>query len=236
MKGKSKCKILKEIRAEIARANDIEWVTENCTHKGDCRGTCPKCEAEVRRLERALELRRRLGRGVVIAGISAGLITSAVSCTSEKSNGGASMMTDATEIMEKGSDMGTPTEGIEGMLEIGELPDTTELDSIPSLMGDYAITEDGTESIFELLGDVAFFLAEDFTRSEPVTYRATEGLFLMGFSDVDYTDDTDFNIPAGELFDVVGESESYGMYMISYGSQLFGIDKAGFELVAEKVK
>lgn len=145
-------------------------------------------------------------------------------------------MTDATEIMEKGPDMSAPTEGIEGMLEIGELPDTTELDSIPSLMGDYAITEDGTESIFELLGDVAFFLAEDFTRSEPVTYRAKEGLFLMGFTDVEYTDDTDFNIPAGELFDVVGESESYGMYMISYGSQLFGIDKAGFELVAEKVK
>ena len=42
--GKEKCRILKEIRAEIARANDIEWVVSECKHKGNCKGTCPKCE------------------------------------------------------------------------------------------------------------------------------------------------------------------------------------------------
>ena len=41
--GKEKCRILKEIRAEIARQNDIEWVTSECKHKGNCKGTCPKC-------------------------------------------------------------------------------------------------------------------------------------------------------------------------------------------------
>ena len=42
--GKEKCRILKEIRAEIAKANDIEWVTSECKHQGNCKGTCPKCE------------------------------------------------------------------------------------------------------------------------------------------------------------------------------------------------
>ena len=80
MKGKEKCKILKEIRAEIAKANDIKWVTENCTHKGDCRGTCPKCESEVRALERELERRRMLGKTVVLAGVSASLLVSTMGC------------------------------------------------------------------------------------------------------------------------------------------------------------
>ena len=53
--GKEKCRILKEIRAEIARQNGIAWTVESCAHKGNCRGTCPKCEAEVVALEKALE-------------------------------------------------------------------------------------------------------------------------------------------------------------------------------------
>lgn len=46
-RGKQTCKILKEIRRQIAEANDIEFVTSECRYKGDCLGTCPKCEAEV---------------------------------------------------------------------------------------------------------------------------------------------------------------------------------------------
>ena len=80
MKGKEKCKILKEIRAEIAKANGIEWVTENCTHKGECRGTCPTCESEVRALEREIERRRALGKTVALAGISASLLVSTMGC------------------------------------------------------------------------------------------------------------------------------------------------------------
>lgn len=45
-RGKQTCKILKEIRRQIAEANDIEFVTSECRYKGDCLGTCPKCEAE----------------------------------------------------------------------------------------------------------------------------------------------------------------------------------------------
>lgn len=73
-KGKTTCRILKEIRRQIAEANDIEYVVEECQYKGDCKGTCPKCEAEVRYLENQLHKRQMLGKAVVVAGLSLGVI------------------------------------------------------------------------------------------------------------------------------------------------------------------
>lgn len=71
---KQTCRILKEIRRQIAEANDIEFITSECRYKGDCPGTCPKCEAEVRYLERQLHARSLAGKAVALAGISAGMI------------------------------------------------------------------------------------------------------------------------------------------------------------------
>lgn len=68
---------MKEIRRQIAAANDIDWVVAECHYKGDCPGTCPKCEAEVRELEQALERRRLAGKAVSLLGISAGLLATA---------------------------------------------------------------------------------------------------------------------------------------------------------------
>ena len=73
-RGKQTCKILKEIRRQIAEANGIEFVTSECRYKGDCLGTCPKCEAEVRYLEQQLRSRSLAGKAVALAGISAGMI------------------------------------------------------------------------------------------------------------------------------------------------------------------
>ncbi len=70
-RGKQTCKILKEIRRQIAEANGIEFATSECRYKGDCLGTCPKCEAEVRYLEQQLRSRSLAGKAVAIAGISA---------------------------------------------------------------------------------------------------------------------------------------------------------------------
>ena len=69
--GKQICKILKEIRQQIAEANGIEFVTSECRYKGDCLGTCPKCEAEVRYLEQQLRARSLAGKAIALAGISA---------------------------------------------------------------------------------------------------------------------------------------------------------------------
>lgn len=88
--GKKKCKILKQIRQEIAKANDIEFVTSECKHKGDCKGTCPKCEDELRYLEKELRQRRDAGKRVSVASIVAGaLLTALPGCMLPKSNGGA---------------------------------------------------------------------------------------------------------------------------------------------------
>ena len=73
-RGKQTCKILKEIRGQIAEANDIEFITSECRYKGDCLGTCPKCDAEVRYLEQQLRARSLAGKAIALAGISAGMI------------------------------------------------------------------------------------------------------------------------------------------------------------------
>ena len=68
--GKRTCEILKDVRRKIAQENDIALVERECTHEGDCRGTCPYCESEVRYLERELSKRRALGKAVTVAGIA----------------------------------------------------------------------------------------------------------------------------------------------------------------------
>lgn len=72
-RGKSICNVLKTIRKQIAEANEIKYEPRECHHKGECRGTCPACEAEVRYIERQLDIRRQLGKAVALMGISAGL-------------------------------------------------------------------------------------------------------------------------------------------------------------------
>ena len=86
-RGKQTCKILKEIRQQIAMANGIEFATSECRYKGDCLGTCTKCEAEVRYLEQQLRARSLAGKAIALAGISAGMILmSGCSGTSTSSN------------------------------------------------------------------------------------------------------------------------------------------------------
>ena len=72
MKGKQICKALKEIRLNIAQANDIEYTPAECNHKGDCLGTCPQCEKELRYIERQLLRRQTLGKAAVVAGLALG--------------------------------------------------------------------------------------------------------------------------------------------------------------------
>ena len=74
MRGKQTCRILRQIRAEIARRNDIDLVIRECTFQGECRGTCPRCEQEVRYLEEQLQ------KGVALAGVAAGMIAALSGC------------------------------------------------------------------------------------------------------------------------------------------------------------
>lgn len=72
-RGRHTCNTLKAIRKQIAEANDIEYEPQECTHKGDCAGTCPACEAEVHYLESELLKRKKLGKKVAVAGIAMGM-------------------------------------------------------------------------------------------------------------------------------------------------------------------
>ena len=71
--GKHICNTLKTIRLDIARANGIEYQPRECHHEGDCAGTCPACESEMRYLEREIARRRTLGKAAIVAGVSMGL-------------------------------------------------------------------------------------------------------------------------------------------------------------------
>ncbi len=82
-RGKSTCKVLKEVRRKIADANDIPLQERECTHTGDCAGTCPYCESEVRYLERELSKRRALGKAVAVAGIALSAVSMTGCATSE---------------------------------------------------------------------------------------------------------------------------------------------------------
>ena len=83
-------------------------------------GNLPECEAEAKALERAINKRKKLGKKVVIAGISAGLIAVTVACEPIGSN---------------------KTSGLEG-----DIPatDTGTTDSADQLEGEVAGTDSTT--------------------------------------------------------------------------------------------
>lgn len=112
MRGKEKCKALKEIRRQIAEENDIPYVVSQCTHQGDCKGTCPRCEAELRYLERELAVRQGLGRAVAVVGISTSVCAGLTACSPVE------MFKDALGIgvVETAGDIELAPESVEGQL------------------------------------------------------------------------------------------------------------------------
>ncbi|MCL2131535.1 MAG: energy transducer TonB [Lentimicrobiaceae bacterium] len=78
--GRKVCNTLKEIRRQIADKNEIEYTTDDCHFEGECKGTCPKCDAEVKYLEKELHRRTQLGKTAVIAGISLGIAGTFPAC------------------------------------------------------------------------------------------------------------------------------------------------------------
>lgn len=82
-RGKDLCDTLKAVRKAVADANGIEYVPGKCTNDGECSGTCPACEAEVRYIERELKFRRLAGKAVTVAGIAIGAASFAA-CSNDK--------------------------------------------------------------------------------------------------------------------------------------------------------
>ncbi|MCM1051360.1 MAG: energy transducer TonB [Paenibacillus sp.] len=136
-RGKQTCKILKEIRRQIAEANDIEFVTSECRYKGDCLGTCPKCEAEVRYLEQQLRARQLMGKAVVLAGISAGMIVFS-GC------GNSSSQADSYRLQ------GEPMESLQGAMILDcEEEQESEIEAVDSVFDSSGVKEGEAISVDE---------------------------------------------------------------------------------------
>ena len=83
-RGKKKCEILKTVRCQVARKNGIPYTYTECTYQGECRGTCPKCEEELRYLTRELEKLKQSGKQVAVSGVAAAVIaTTATGCSTD---------------------------------------------------------------------------------------------------------------------------------------------------------
>ena len=129
MNGKSKCKVLKDIRKKIAEANDIAYVTSECKYQGECAGTCPKCEAEVRYLEEELAKQKSLGKIVAVAGIAATLVVASAGC----------------DLLVPNQTAGAPLPQETTSQTAETQPTTTEYEELmgePVLMGDMPMPED----------------------------------------------------------------------------------------------
>ncbi len=79
--GKDICNQLKEIRKQIASENDIPLEEHECHFDGPCKGTCPRCDAELQYLETELGRRGKLSKAAIVAGVTLSLAASA--CTTE---------------------------------------------------------------------------------------------------------------------------------------------------------
>ena len=174
MRGKDKCKILKEIRQRIADENDIPYVTRECSYHGECTGTCPRCESELRYLEQQLERRRSLGKRVSVAALCVGMALASAGCAPTVKQPTESMQTDLT------GEVGPDESNIEGLGGTTVEPGS----DIEELSGEVDICEptSGTDSV-DLTGNE---LSGAVKEPEP------DYIELSG--DVDYPDGYD---PAG---------------------------------------
>ena len=161
-RGKQTCRILKDIRRQIAEANDIEFITSECQYQGDCLGTCPKCEAEVRYLEQQLERKRMAGKAITILGISAGLVAMApmTSCSSSPNKGSnqETISDSANTSVMFGEVCPTPIEDTIPMVErdtvnkqeLPELPQEQGLIEITPISGDIITVKDSLADVLEV--------------------------------------------------------------------------------------
>lgn len=62
--GKAICEVLKKVRLTIAKANDIDYSPAICNHTGNCLGTCPRCEYELKTLSEEIWKRELEGKNI----------------------------------------------------------------------------------------------------------------------------------------------------------------------------
>ncbi|CCY59682.1 tonB family domain-containing protein [Clostridium sp. CAG:632] len=64
-RNKAKCERLKQIRKQLADRIGVDLHQSECTYRGECKGTCPKCAHEEKQLNQALA-----AKGMLVAGLA----------------------------------------------------------------------------------------------------------------------------------------------------------------------
>lgn len=64
-RNKVKCERLKQIRKQLADRIGVDLHQSECTYRGECKGTCPKCAHEEKQLNQALA-----AKGMLVAGLA----------------------------------------------------------------------------------------------------------------------------------------------------------------------
>lgn len=168
--GKKVCNSLKQVRKQIADANGIPYEVTDCKHQGDCRGTCPKCEAELRYIENQLSLRRAAGMAVTVVGLSLGVATTFSACTSpqktnvaDASEPESKVANDVDEIIMLEGDVCIPvtetspldsTPAMKKEIEDIELPVLGDVDDIEVTLVDEHVRADGESGGSDAIYDV----------------------------------------------------------------------------------
>ena len=157
MLGKQKCKILKEIRQKIADENDIPYVTRECTHQGNCSGTCPRCESELRYLENQLQIRSSLGKKIKVAALCAGMALTAAGCSTISTViGNNKPGADLSGMLAYETPVPTQQETEEVFVTEGEVPWTPREEETQTVVLPTQAVPVEIEDI-ELMGDVPYF-------------------------------------------------------------------------------
>ena len=134
-RGKRICAELKQIRRTIAEENGIPLEIPECTYQGECRGTCPRCESEVRYLERELMQRIKMGRVATVAGV-------AVSLASLTACGGGEIPPYVLP-----GEMPAPVDSIVQISKSPNLQISKSHDTFPVVGGDLIISQSDTSAI-----------------------------------------------------------------------------------------
>ena len=148
--GKNICNQLKAIRRNIANENNIDLEITECTYKGECLGTCPQCEAEVRYLEKELARRLTLGKAATVAGIALTLGTPAVAQVEDRRDVARNVCTDHRS---QNTDHWNCDKPVQGVIPQGQ--------KVPDTVAEFA------DSVFTIRGTVT-----DAKTHEPVAFAS----------------------------------------------------------------
>ena len=152
--GKNKCDYLKKIRENIAKHYGIPFQTKECGFEGECKGSCPKCEQEVRYLEMELLKKGVLKKSLTLA-CALPVMASAVGSAEAPLKGMMAPAVEATDfapLEKKIVRQNLSPASLQHQGEEGEIPPPPPPDIAPPLPDDLFDTEEG---IIEIEGDIA---------------------------------------------------------------------------------